>query len=500
VNWTEGSLTFLAAYCQKECIGGIVSSPIREIDTEDSCNSSSEQVIEEFKLAELKCMEIAMIDPEELTGIPREYHDFLDVFDTEKACQYPETRGEFNFKIELLKDTPLPKPSKAYRLTPGELKEAQKQLKELEEAGMIEDSDSPLATPLFFVPKKDGTQRMCIDYRKLNEITVRDTYPLPNMEQLLEAARGTKVFLKFNLRSVYNMFPLQDGNRWKTAFVTPFGLKQFMVMHYRFINAPACLQRYMDHILGDLIRQQPVQVSAYMDDTGSFAENLEQAVRINRRILKAFRQNKLYCKVSKCKFHKDRMELLGVTINGDGLGLEDKKVSAIQDWPVPRNLKEMKGFIGFCNFYRRFLKNFSIVACPLHKLDKKGTPWFWGPSQQQAFTQLKRLIAEEPCLRHVHLDKTFCMETDASDFAYRAALSQKQEDGKYHPVGFMSKSMLQAERNYDAYDKEALGIVKPLQHWRYWLQGTKLPIEIITDHKNLLSGFNDKPTPSKRHL
>ena len=126
--------------------------------------------------------------------------------------------------------------------------------------------------------------------------------------------------------------------------------------------------------------------------------------------------------------------------------------------------------------------------------------WKWGTEQQKAFDKLKEVILSEPCLAHASLDKTFQMETDASAYAYGAALSQKQDDGKFHPVGFMSKSMLPAERNYDAYNQEALGIVKPLEHWRYWLQGTKKPIEIITDHKNLLNGFNNRPTPSKQHL
>ena len=194
------------------------------------------------------------------------------------------------------------------------------------------------------------------------------------------------------------------------------------------------------------------------------------------------------------------MELLGVTISRDGLGMEEKKVTAIQDWPLPTNLKEMKGFIRFCNFYCRFLKNFAIIAQPLHDLNKKGLPWKWGPPQQQAFEQLKELIAAEPCLKQLELDKPFWMESDASAFAYGAALSQKQRNGRYLPVALMLKSMIPAERNYDAYDREALGIVKPLQQWRYWLQGTQKPIKIITDHKNLLSGFNNKPTPSKRHL
>jgi transposase InsO family protein len=194
------------------------------------------------------------------------------------------------------------------------------------------------------------------------------------------------------------------------------------------------------------------------------------------------------------------MELLGVVVNSKGFGMEDKKVKSVKDWPRPKNLKQLKGFIGFCNFYRRFIKGFSIIARPLHALDKKGTPWKWEQEQEKAFLKLKEMVASEPCLAHVDPGKVFRMETDASNFAYGATLSQKQEDQKYHPVAFMSKSMLPAEKNYDIYDKEALGVVKPLQHWRYWLQGTRKPIQIITDHRNLLTGFNNRPTPSKRHL
>jgi len=169
----------------------------------------------------------------------------------------PEDRGEFNFKIDLIKGAILPKPSKPYRLTPTQIEEARTQIDKLLAAGMISESGSCMAAPLFFVPKKDGGQRMCIDYHKLNEITVRDAYPLPNMELLLEAARGAKVFSKFDLRSAYNMFPIREEDRWKTTFITPWGLFHFNVMHYGFVNTPACLQRYMDHILAPLIYQQP---------------------------------------------------------------------------------------------------------------------------------------------------------------------------------------------------------------------------------------------------
>ena len=281
------------------------------------------------------------------------------------------------------------------------------------------------------------------------------------------------------------------------AFITPWGLYQFNVLHYGFSNVLACLQRYMDHILSDLIQQQPAKVACYMDNIGIFAKDKEEAIELCKKVLDKLISVRLYCKASKCKFFKDEIKLLGVTVNKHGFGLEDTKVTDMQNWPVLMNLKMLKGFIGFCNFYHQFLKNFSIIAQPLHELDKKGVDWKWGEEQQKAFNKLKEAILSEPCLAHTSLDKTFRMETDTSAFAYGAALSQKQDDGKFHPVGFMSKSMLPTERNYDTYDREALGIVKPLEHWQYWLQGTKKPIKIITNHKNLLNGFNNRPTPSK---
>ena len=477
MDWETRRVTFNSKYCSRGCIG-----------------------VNQEEAEELEDMELAVVSEEEKAIIPKEYHERLGAFNIEKARSMPPSRGEYDFKIDFIPDAKIPPPSKPYRLTQPQMDEAKSQIDELLSSGMISKSTSRMAAPLFFVPKKDGGQRMCIDYRKLNEITVRDAYPLPNMEALLEAARGAKVFSKFDLRSTYNMFRVRPGDQWKTAFITPWGLYEFNVMHYGFVNALACLQWYMDHILAPLIYKVPTQVTVYMDDIGTFARDIPNAIELNNEVLTILERVQLFCKASKCDFHKDEIDLLGVTVNGGGFGLEEKKVTDVRNWPVPTNLTALKGFIGFCNFYRCFLKNFSIVARPLHDLDKKGIPWKWGLEQQQAFERIKELILSEPCLAHTDLNKPFRMETDVSDYTYGATLSQKQDDGKNHPVAFMSKSMVPAERNYDAYDKEALGIVKPLQYWRYWLQGTKKPIEIITDHKNLLSGFNDKPTPSKRHL
>ena len=231
MDWERSKLSFDSDYCRRNCI--------RDRDEEDE--------------GDLEIMEISVVSEEEKDTIPEEYHDLLEVFDIEKARSLPPSRGEFDFKIDLKRNAEWPKPAKPYHLTPAQMEEARTQISKLESSGMISKSKSPFAAPLFFVSKKDRGQRMCIDYRKLNEVTIRDAYPLPNMESLLESARGASVFSMFDLRSAYNMIRIRPGDAWKTAFVTPWGLYEFNVMHYSFVNALACLQRYMDHILSPLI-------------------------------------------------------------------------------------------------------------------------------------------------------------------------------------------------------------------------------------------------------
>jgi len=182
-----------------------------------------------------------------------------------------------------------------------------------------------------------------------------------------------------------------------------------------------------------------------MDDAGTFGKDRKEAIKLNRSLLGLYREHVLFCNPKKCEFHKNSMELLGVVVNSKGFEMEDRKVKKVQDWPRPTSLKQLKGFIGFCNFYWRFIKGFSIIERPLHELDKKGTPWKWEEKQEKAFNKLKEMITSEPCLAHIDPQKAYRMETDASNYAYGAALSQKQTNGKYHLMGFMSKSMLPAE-------------------------------------------------------
>ena len=329
MDWEKCKVSFESTFCMKNCI----------------------TITSKRDLEELEIMEISAIGKEEMDIVPPELHSRLPGFDIEKARKMPGTRAPYNFTIQLMEGKELPRFAKPYWLTPGQMEEAKKQIEELERCRMISPLKSCIAATLFFVPKKDGTQQMCIDYCALNEITVKDAYPLPNMEALLESARGATMFSKLDLRLAYNMILIEPEDCWKTAFITPWGLYQFNVLHYRFSNAPACLQRYMDHILSDLIQQQPAKVACYMDDIGIFAKDKEEAIKLCKKVLDKLIEVRLYCKASKCEFFKDKIKLLGVTVNKHGFGLEDTKVTDVQNWPILTNLKTLKGFIGFCNFY-----------------------------------------------------------------------------------------------------------------------------------------------------
>ncbi|QRV83866.1 Retrotransposable element Tf2 protein [Ceratobasidium sp. AG-Ba] len=249
----------------------------------------------------------------------------------------------------------------------------------------------------------------------------------------------------------------------------PFGLK----------NAPAVLQRMMNDIFRHLLG---VTVVVYMDDILIFSEKEEDHAKHVKEVLKILRENNLYAKLSKCEFFVKRVIFLGLVITPEGISMEEEKIKAIMDWGAPRKIKEVQAFLGFVNFYRRFIAEFSKIARPLHDLTKKDTRFEWNQECQQAFEEIKKRVSQDPVLIHPDSDKPFILETDASGIAIGAILSQRGEDGYLHPVAYLSKSYNDAQRNYDTANKELLAIVESLKHWRIYLEGTILPVTVFTDH------------------
>ncbi|GLB37179.1 putative chromo (CHRromatin Organisation MOdifier) domain containing protein [Lyophyllum shimeji] len=355
-----------------------------------------------------------------------------------------------------------------------------------------------MASPVFFIKKKDGSLRLVQDYRALNAITVKNRYPLPLISELINNLRSARYFTKLDVRWGYNNVRIKEGDEWKAAFRTNRGLFEPLVMFFGLTNSPATFQTMMNDIFRDLIAQGVVCV--YLDDILIYTKTLEEHRRITRIILDRLREHRLFLKPEKCKFERTEIEYLGLIISHGTASMDPVKVAGVAEWPVPRNKKEVQSFLGFTNFYRRFIRDFSHHTRPLFDLTAKDVAWTWGSGQQDAFDSLKRAITSKPVLIFPDNDRPFRVEADSSDFATGAVLSQQSpEDEKWHPVAFYSKSLNAVERNYEIHDKEMLSIICALEEWRHFLEGARHKVEIYTDHKNLQYFLTAKKL-NRRHV
>ena len=284
-----------------------------------------------------------------------------------------------------------------------------------------------------------------------------------------------------DVRWGYNNIRIREGDEWKAAFRTNLGLFEPTVMFFGLTNSPATFQNFMNHIFKPLIDQGTIAV--YMDDILVFTETHEQHTKVVREVLKILRDNNLFLKPEKCVFHQSQVEYLGVIIGNKQSRMDPAKTLAIRDWDVPKKKRELQRFLGFCNFYRRFIQGYSHIAKPLTILTGN-IPWSWTSHQQIAFDTLKNAITSEPVLALPQPRGQFRIEADSSDYAVGAVLSQIQ-DGKWHPIAFLSKALTETQRNYEIYDKEMLSIMIALEEWRHYLIGADESFEIWTDHQNL---------------
>ncbi|CAJ0923136.1 unnamed protein product [Ranitomeya imitator] len=332
-------------------------------------------------------------------------------------------------------------------LTSGPVDQQTESLKTLKEyidenlsKGFIRPSSSPAGAPIFFVKKKDESLRPCVDYRDINKVTIKNRYPLPLIPELLERVRQAKVFSKLDLRGAYNLVHIRPGDEWKTAFRSRYGHFEYLVMPFGLCNAPATFQ----HLLYGGTSATCQYYLAAFEGTPS----VHQA--------------------------------------GEGLSMDNSKIKAIQEWPIPKNVKEVERFIGFANFYRRSIKNFSDIVSPITRLTQKKTAFIWSPQAQEAFSRLKTKFMSAPVLIHPDPELAFIIEVDASNCAVGAILSQRTgEKNLLHPCAFLSKRLSPAEKNYDVGNKELLAIIAAFKEWRHLLQGASQPIVVLMDHRNL---------------
>ena len=363
--------------------------------------------------------------------------------------------------------------------------EEEKVLESQLKAGVIQESTSPWASPMVFVRKKDGTTRPCVDYRKLNDVTRRDAYPLPRVDDCLDCLSGAKIFSTLDLQSGYWQIEMKEEDRPKTAFVTRSGLYEYITMPFGLCNAPSTFERCMELILKGL---QWRTLLIYLDDiiimSSTFSEHIERLDEVLRRLGTAG----LKLKPSKCELFQTEVLFLGHLITQDGVKPDPSKVSAVQNWPLPKNVTDVRSFLGLCSYYRRFIAQFATIASPLHRLLEAGQTFKWTSDCQAAFDRLKAALTGDKVMSYPSDDGLFIIDTDASDTGIGATLSQLQwcdrtNREEERPIAYASRSMTKTQRRYCTTRRELLAIVTFLQHFRHYLLGRQFLIR--TDHSAL---------------
>ena len=477
VNWRTGKITLKSTTQEiKDRFKTKVKTWIQNRNSKSSTTISF-KATKSTQLA----LEKPKLDKPLKEQVPPQFHDFLDVF-SEKASERLPSHKSWDHKIDL-KPGFTPRRGKLYSLTPQEDKELREFLKENQTKGYIRRSESPMASSFFFVGKKDGKLRPCQDYRFLNEWTVKNAYPLPQIQDLLDKLKGAQWFAKFDVRKGYNNVRIREGDEWKGAFNTSYGLWEPLVMFFGMCNSPATFQSLMDNLF--ISEMEAGWLLIYMDDLLIFAKTKESLDQHIRTVLKKLRENDLFLKPEKCVFATQRVEYLGLIITPGHIAMDPVKIKGLRDWPIPTKVKEVRSFLGFGNFYRRFIKGYSQLAAPLNALTKKFRSFEWNPAADHAFNTMKTKFTEEPVLMMPDLSKPFQIETDASLVASGAVLSQLDINGARHPIAFISRTFSPAERNYDIYDRELLAIIRALEEWRHYIQGSSHETIILCDHQNL---------------
>ncbi|GBG89159.1 hypothetical protein CBR_g48866 [Chara braunii] len=381
--------------------------------------------------------------------------------------------------IESIPGSSIPK-GRIYRMSPSELDELHRQLKELVEKGWIRPSVSPYGSLVYFVPKKnEGTLRMCIDYRGLNAIIVKNREPLPRIDDLLDRVQGCRFFSKIDLKSGYHQIAIRPEDQHKTAFQTRYGLYEFVVMPFGLCNAPGTFQHAMNRIFHDYLDKF---IIVYLDDILIFSKTVEEHVAHLDKVLSLLRQHMFNINSEKCEFGRTRVLYLGHEISAEGLKPDDAKVASIRDWPRPQSVTEMRPFLGMTGYYRTFVKNYSIVVAPLIDLTRLDTPWEWTNECEAAFRHLKHALTHYEVLKLPDPNKPFIVTTDASQYGIGIVLVQ-QEGPKLRLVEYMSKKMLSQKLATSTYEKELYAVYKALTHWRNYLLGRFFILR--TDHQTL---------------
>ena len=362
------------------------------------------------------------------------------------------------------------------------------EIEKMKNADVIEPSNSPWASPVVLVKKKDGSVRFCVDYRKLNAVTEKDAYPLPRIDDNLDSLQGARWFSTLDLASGYWQVEMSEKDKAKTAFCTKYGLYQFKVMPFGLCNAPGTFERLMETVLRGMQWERAV---LYLDDIIIFSKDISQHLERLEEVLQRLKNANLTLKPSKCHFFKKQVEFLGHIVSEEGVKTDPMKIKAVQEWPIPRRVKDVRSFLGLPGYYRRFIKDYGSIVKPLHELTERTTPFVWSEERERAFQQLKDALTSTPILGYPSAEDgdEFILDTDASNCHIGAALSQWQR-GTEKVIAYGSKVLSKQERNYCVTPRELLAVVHFVVQFRHYLLGRKFKLR--TDHGALIWLFNFK--------
>jgi len=411
--------------------------------------------------------------------------EFSDVF-PDDVIELPPKR-DIDHEIKIF-DNVTPPSQQPFRMSQPELAELKRQLENLLEKGFIRPSKSPYAAPVLFAKKKDGTLRMCVDYRALNKITIKNKYPIPRIDEMLDQLYGANIFSRLDLKSGYHQIRIKDDDIEKTAFRTRYGSFEFVVLPFGLTNAPPTFMRLMNSIFHKHLDEF---VIIYLDDILIYSKNESEHLHHIKLVLQLLRDNYLYVNKAKCEFGVDQLEFVGHIVTANGIKADENKVIAIKNWPIPRNSTSVRSFLGAAGFYRRFIPNFSETAAPLTDLTKDNYKFTWTNKQHTAFVTLKEALITAPVLRLPNFSLPFIVVTDASMIAVGGVLMQNDGEGE-RPIAYESRKLNEAESRYPVHEQELLAIIVCLRTWRCYLEG--MPFIIRTDHKSL------EHIPSQKHL
>lgn len=436
-----------------------------------------EQLLKEEKIVEIVMWSLTKEENrrEKLTDpqLQALLEEFADVFSTE--LRQPPDRRIHNFKIRTVAGAK-PQVRKHGRLSKREMEEMKTRIKELLAAGHIEPSTSPWSAPILFVRKKDGTLRLCIDYRALNVVTVRDEYPLPCIDAIFDKLAKAKFFLMLDLNMAYHQVQLDEESREATAFTCEKGHFQFKVMTFKFTNVPPTFQRMMTSYLGNMVGQF---VEVYLDDILIYSKTWEEHLQHIREVLTVLRKVNLFAKASKCTWGQEEVKYLGHIIGKGQLKVDEEKVRAVREWKTPSNTKELQRFLELVNYYREFIEGLAKLRRPLYEVKDKET-LTWTQELEEAFVKVKEATAELPYRVLWDPKKDLRVRMDASEDGLGLVLEQREEKG-WWPLAFHSRTWRSNEKNWPVHHQEMMAFVEALQKWRHYL--LDCPITAQTDSK-----------------